>query len=1474
MNVHARRTRGIAIVMVLLLLAGLIALATPFVISMMLHERSAASDVHAAQSRAGAEAAIDHGIATLVRRAQPKAQKFPILGPKDLAVRMDFNGNDLVVNLKDPSGLLWTAHIEDEQGKVNLNSAPPALLGNLLASSTLSEKAQQGDTVLLLDDKNAFPAGGDGDVSGFVFLGRDTPIPFIGCNGNELTLAQPLEHGFAKGTLVYDGRAYFITRYVLGPGSAKERPFRSIYELKSVTESLNIGGRKDLSSFPADEFARLEPLLTVSSGRDSAPWGHAERLYNQFIKPDEREERTFVVENPAGFSPGARVRVVQGGEPKEYKIVESVFVPPPQGQGNANQAAQKARVRTTEGLSTSMSGTGVGNDLFVEPHQAHPININTAPTEVLKACFIGIGLVGAEPVTRAKARIVAEQLAARMTIKGPILGPDDLRKAFEENGPNGNGTLNAAQVDALFINATEYHSPKLRTSTVPFVYTSLGAFNIEGTGIVGGETGVQLARTTLRQQVTLGIPPPSDRDTGPFYLHTQADWQTLGDRGLGGRVMTWPTALEPADKRMNVRTMRQPSTQDGGVRLAVGECGPHNIPGEFIDHCNNPSDPRYMQEGYKTNGGVYVLPGIAGANAFQAAQGVEMWYRRDSGESFYIFDQGEDDYRNRVSFFYDQGALHIRVYDMGLEAASSKAPEKYAATYSFPVTLNTGTWYHLAGSWRSSTDGGQEIRVDANPIPRDGPATFTPGCKLASDLSDTELNTIDLEDASDLPAAGAVQVGQEIIEYRAKKGNSLGTLSRGVRMSTVAEHREGEWVRPYGFVCTLAQDLRVGGGTLSDKLESAAKTVTTINKPLPPPNNVVKDIDLTIPCIDVSNFPQSGYVDINGEVIFYKTRTATDLQGCIRAQEGTGARDLPHGSQVRLCSLSITKHDDYDNDGYVQIDDETDATNVEWIRYAGKRTTNNNDFLISELNAIAGSKPPSKSIGNFRGQYGTNPNIGHAKKAKIIPVVRVNGPMLGSAVPHGTAASGAAPSPFGAGVSVVSVVTKGQREGELRWVKRAYYNQYPNFNNAGVFTDWGFDYLAGLNDFTTRRYPRNTGRFMKSPSGEMPDFYGAGRILCKDKHNDYAMSGYVDEVKVVPFVNSQGGKLAMDDKGLASGDTECYVETPLAWAAPNGAGNAFNPNWPQQGGVIRIGSELMYYDSASVTTLNYFADVLPTQKEKDARKPQPNNNNENKQVMYLKGLKRGILGTSAEWHEAGAGVMLFEAAPFTVLTGNVTEKSDNFSVKNGAGFAPEGYVWVNNEVISYTEHNGNNFTGAAPFRGRYGTAVATHNAGDIARFLPTRYWDRCPKDYDGPGLAFIQAGFYAENAVWLGFNLTVGNGNDNKAPETSVPRILVRVDGRPGWDSKGIVNNNDPTQLYEFPGSGNFTLRSGGGSLNGSSTKLGVRGDQIQIRVYWEYKAGAFQPSDDWKRTFEVQKLNAVFYSPFKLGRRDELERR
>jgi len=1527
-HIRLMRPRGVAILMVLAILAGLMALAAPFVLSMILHGRSARADLHALQARAGADAATAKALAQLHKntlRFNLEAGEPEITTLKDLKVPMEFPAapkefDKRQLNVQDPTGIMWSAKIEDEQAKINVGTCPPALLGNLMGSGLLSQPAEKGTTQLIVDDARRFAP------TGMICMnGEPNSLHYVGIQGNVIVLSEGTFMHHGEGELVFDGRARQICDYKFKKGGNSFVPYRSVYEIKMALSAQD--------GLQPDEFARIERHLTVQSGLDGPRWGHAERT-----TAGTGLAGGFNVERGDGFTPGALIRVVDNGVPTNFERVRRAVL---RNDGGAY-------IELDNPISLPEKSSNV-NDFYIEPEIRHPININTASPEVLTAVFTGLCTQQSkDAIPYAKAQELAYDILANGATYIDEIG---LKKALD--AAHTKGILTAPERDAAFINATEPGSPKLKTSTVPFVYFSFGSYTIEGTGVVNSDNGIQYARNTTRQLVTLPTPWP-----GRFHVEYQAGFENLLDQGLGKRVVTFPIPMGTEKFKKNA-AIKLPSFTSGGVRLDVGESGPHRLPNEFLDHCIDEKDPGYRQDGYDmAKRGPFTIPLVGnnggvpqGGNLPRGANGnptimlgarnnqnnqqqyqnanlpprqnqtasqptaVELWYRPIRPSQCVFYDESLEEDRNRVTLSYEPSAqpkpgVVLKIYDAGLECQDAQTNgwnhlKRPPVECIFPITFDGGEWYHVASSWKNGRMNGQDIRIDAQPEPHNEKLIFRPGARLSGGLGLDDDQSLEVEtedgklDELFPKNGGAIQIGEEIIEYLKRNGSSFTQLRRGARTSAQAKHEGGEFVMPYGYSNPLGYDLPVGGATVSERIEKPS-VQRNCRIEMPPTSKIpfVLDSELQkIPVNDCSDFPPSGFITVGGELIYYAKRTATAFLTLQRAQRsgntGAPARNLGNGSGVQLASIEITDTAQYDAPGIVQIDDDSNDKIVEWIAYADRQAMNGHHYLTANLASggqyIQVGNPPVQKNGNsigvsdFRNKFGiptqtlAQRESSHDKKAKVIPVTRMNGPHCGDQL-----------SPYGEdGVSEVSVIERGTTNADLRYVKQAYNNQYANWHYTGpngscpaVFDSWGLEYYVGLNDFVSRRYPGNTSRMLKWPSGELPDAVGAKRIVGADRNGEGKLHGHVDEVKVNTF-DTLAARIAMTTQatGIQASDEEILVENADAWPS-NGNGGSANLNWPTTGGLVRIEDELIFYKALGQGGFQYYADTWPhldnkppEQNKADRRWVNPctkdhelHLNIKNKTGTRLTGVIRGVLGTKAADHPVGAQVMLLDGMGVSLLRGSLFHGADTFTIADpqARGFPDEGYAWIENEVVSYMKLQGSTFTGCRYFRGCFGTAEGEHEQDAIVRVLPFRYWDREGKQYDGDGLAYIQAGYAASDAIWDSIDMKItGTDEIPAAPARVRPRVLIRFDGNPLWSTEPV---NREGGLYEY------RFKEGKTFIKGA--KGGVQAEQLEMRVYWQYLKGAFIPNNDWKRTFTIEKMRATYHTPLIMRRLDEVERR
>lgn len=126
------RRSGLALILVLTVIMALAVIATPFVLSMIMHEKTAVAERARRQAGYGAEGVRNFAVSQLFRGAE-HFERTDLEKGKEGTPYLDEEGEFRVdvrdarlkeLNIRDPKGLLWGVTAFDEQGKINVTSAP------------------------------------------------------------------------------------------------------------------------------------------------------------------------------------------------------------------------------------------------------------------------------------------------------------------------------------------------------------------------------------------------------------------------------------------------------------------------------------------------------------------------------------------------------------------------------------------------------------------------------------------------------------------------------------------------------------------------------------------------------------------------------------------------------------------------------------------------------------------------------------------------------------------------------------------------------------------------------------------------------------------------------------------------------------------------------------------------------------------------------------------------------------------------------------------------------------------------------------------------------------------------------------------------------------------------------------------------------------------------------------------------------
>lgn len=380
----------------------------------------------------------------------------------------------------------------------------------------------------------------------------------------------------------------------------------------------------------------------------------------------------------------------------------------------------------------------------------------------------------------------------------------------------------------------------------------------------------------------------------------------------------------------------------------------------------------------------------------------------------------------------------------------------------------------------------------------------------------------------------------------------------------------------------------------------------------------------------------------------------------------------------------------------------------------------------------------------------------------------------------------------------------------------------------------------GLNTLDTRLI----SRLVKFPSGELPrsaSIVTVGSSVrgteVPDAIVDELLFGSTEFGTQTGFgADTRGAHFVLSQPLTIGADTFEVARNSLR--VPNSiyseAGNDMLSHLPEDAGLMRIGNEIVCYDTLSAST----------------------------GVLVLANGGRGLLGTEELNHERTEGMAFLDGWVVTQLTAGVSEGDGQLAIEDTEGFPESGTVLVGNELIHYTriqagrlamplksrEPGRNDEGGTGLFRGRYGTLPQAHAVGTPVILFPFRYWDRWAEEADQPemhymGLSVDQPGAFHLGMFWV-----------EDVSSTGLSEIAVLQRTRPDvpWDS-------DPN---ETEGLDLLWDATSGGDFN----PINVQTDRVEWRVFVNYANGAFDSqfglSHGWKETPRLRTFGVNYLGP------------
>ncbi len=886
-RMNARRS-GLALILVLTVIMALAVIATPFVLSMIMHEKTAVAELARRQAGYGAEGVRNFAVSQLFRGAE-HFERLDLEQGKDGTPYMDDPPEFQVeirdarlkdLKIRDPKGSLWGVSAHDEQGKINVTSAPDRICVNV--RTNLSQRVLDLKDVLTIYS---------GRAARWV---RPQKIREIGTIQNPLDPAGTKMRGLRVDNAMQLGMGVKVR--AIKPG---EKPF----EAKVTQNGVFLIGVHAIETDPAIPSKYLHGLLEI------------ELRHPVNLNTARRETLNALYD-------GLAISVPSGGGAsfKRYTL-------------NSEDAR-----RVTDGLYRKRISTW---HRFLEEAITLDIDDLAKAAVIINAIDPGNLLLDDRKEGRgsmgfcfsSNETITIEALASINGEAGTPRGGAGFREVIDLGCP---GILtrsweNQHDFDRMI------GPPRLLVSTngvIPVLpQTVANALGLAG--IFGGSYSSYYA----------GYPFGSRMETFPKDM----------DKG------------EPSD--MTLKAQQGKLTNYISMRTERDYRGQGSI-FRYVEHLDDELEGRKIDvSAHPVEHAKAFAPMPNRADVVMG--GTEFWIRFDQppmgNTPVKLFDIREGDEVNRISIEAINGEIVYRITDA--TAGTTALPlDKGWSELRAPFMPEKDTWYHIAAYWKGTKYGQMILMIDGF-VPKkskwrhvDSDKDVATSTELASPMARPDpsdpFTSVPLKDSSFLqkpvswpreePWTVPIQVGDEVVEF----DPTLGTGRRGARVADIVygakfqDHPANAKVTVFGYT-SLFRDLSVvilylpSGDPPSipgelwmrfgplvqttgvNSLRFGNPVATSVvgedtdpdgNPVLSAQNNRIKYIISDQVQADNTDWPDSGYIVIQDEAIFYGAITREGAKGgyfeqCTRGTELTLPVDHPTGSGIYLWSVAVSTLD-------------------------------------------------------------------------------------------------------------------------------------------------------------------------------------------------------------------------------------------------------------------------------------------------------------------------------------------------------------------------------------------------------------------------------------------------------------------------------------------------------------------------------------------------------------------------------------
>jgi len=793
---RAPRSSGFALLAVLLVLLALLVLSAPFLLTVRNADRASAELSDRVRARIALDSAARFARAEL-GATHPGVDESPYWDDEqELAALARFD--PAFLDAQDERGLMWDVEATDLAGLVDLGSASPHLIANLIGGSTVLLTDVADDVEALEVSSTAgFPA------SGFVWLrgetlkyGRIEGASFrelergigsaLDADGNELPCGPRPASEHASGSVVIDERALALAQWRLrgfvGAAPGELRPYASRAQLSEA------GAQSLAGALGADALAALERTSSAHGGvRAGRAWQRAARIESQVRGG---LDCSISVSETRWFNPGTTVRVSQG-ERAELAIVQEVL--------------RNRGIRLMQPLANSYDAWAAE----IAPLARRPVNANTASAEVLRALFLHVHLHRSRTRTTSSQ---ADELARLVIASRPLIGLEDFLKrvilpaaglaALPEDAPvvpetldpsaSGGGFLSQDLAIALYRNALNANDAELGFSTAPLCFQSREVFELALRAAANAPSGAQRSSRARVQTEVIAPQTPllavwtrqEDFDEA-FRLDGGSPWWMSGPRAttrpdplflsvppslaaahLGLHAMAAAPGAQPEDMPDVPPTFAQ-RAESSWLQLwpsRESELGQRQGKVIHFDWETRDAEGRYLPDE------PLVLatddPRVAwqDASGLLRAFGLDLWLQpRGLKQGDVLLDvAGAASAADRVSLTVDNGELVLSVRDAAGDHPATSFVEEGRARIALNAApgLPDGIWSHLALDVRGNRADQIELLVDGFAHAE------TPGrTRLTGSLSFASTS-IPVESTEGFPDRCVLRIGDELIEAR------------------------------------------------------------------------------------------------------------------------------------------------------------------------------------------------------------------------------------------------------------------------------------------------------------------------------------------------------------------------------------------------------------------------------------------------------------------------------------------------------------------------------------------------------------------------------------------------------------------------------------------------------------------------------------------------------------------------------------